>query len=191
MAGGAQGLFSQLSQLIGQGDEFDAFDAMIDLYTEDGVDEALPAAIGLAARAAARGLGFRNVAQLSQAGRRALVRGIAAAARELMHSRSPQAIQSLPVLARTAGRVAQRRVPASPQHAVQALRRGLPQTARRVAQNPRIAQRLAHSGRRPISRPTGIGRGVPLSARPSLSPSSRAPRTYRFSGPVTLTITPR
>lgn len=86
-AGGAQGLLGQLSQLIGAGgDEFDDFDAVADLYAEDGVDEALPAAVALAARAAARGLGFANVAQLTQAGRRALVRGVASAARELVRS---------------------------------------------------------------------------------------------------------
>jgi len=186
LAGGAQGLFSQLSQLLGQGgDEFDAFDAMIDLYTEDGVDEALPAAVALAARAAARGLGFRNVTQLSQAGRRALVRGVASAARELVRSRSPQAVRALPRLAATAARVSQRRVP-TPQRAVQTLRRGLPQTARQLAQNPRAAQRIARTTTpRPLARPTGIGRGVP-GPRPA-----GGPRQYTFSGPVTLTITPR
>jgi hypothetical protein len=89
-AGNAQGLLSQLSQLIGGGgDELDDFDAMADLF-ESGIDEALPAAVALAARAAARGLGFRNVAQLTQPGRRALVRGIAAAARELVRERGPR-----------------------------------------------------------------------------------------------------
>ncbi|MEW6707817.1 MAG: hypothetical protein AB1430_23480, partial [Pseudomonadota bacterium] len=187
IAGGAQGLFGQLSQLLGQGgNEFDDFDAVIDLYAEDGVDEALPAAVGLAARAAARGLGLRNVAQLSQAGRRALVRGVASAARELMRARSPQAVRALPRLAHAAARVAQRRVP-TPQRAVQTLRRGLPQTARQLAQNPRAAQRVAQAAStpRPLARPTSIGRGIPL-PRPA-----SGPRQYRFSGPVTLTITPR
>jgi hypothetical protein len=187
MAGGAQGLFGQLSQLLGQGgNEFDAFDDVIDLYTEDGVDEALPAAVALAARAAARGLGFRNVAQLSQGGRRALVRGIASAARELARSRMPQAIRALPRLAHSAARVAQRRVP-TPQRAVQTLRRGLPQTARQIAQSPRAVQRLTTNANapRPLARPTNIGRGLP-------GPRPRGgPRQFTFSGPVTLTITPR
>jgi plasmid stabilization system protein ParE len=187
-AGGAQGLFSQLSQLLAQGgNEFDDFDAVIDLYAEDGVDEALPAAVALAARAAARGLGFRNVTQLSQTGRRALVRGVAAAARELVRGRSPQAVRGLPRLAHAAARVAQRRVP-TPQAAAQALRRGLPQTARRIAQNPRAAQRVARAAAaapRPLARPTTIGRGMP-GPRPA-----SGPRQYSFSGPVTLTITPR
>jgi len=186
-AGGMQGLFGQLSQLIGQGfDEFDAFDAMVDLY-EEGADEALPAAVALAARAAARGLGFRNVAQLSEAGRRALVRGVGAAARELARTGRPGMVRALPRLVTSGARVAQRRVP-TPQGAVQTLRRGLPRAAQRVARTPALARRLAHTPARPtrpLSRPTDVGRGTP-GARPA-----SGPRTYRFRGPITLTITPR
>ncbi|CAL95076.1 hypothetical protein [Azoarcus olearius] len=184
-AGGAQGLFGQLSQLLGQNlGADDAFDAVADLYLEDGVDEALPAAVALAARAAARGLGFRNVAQLTHAGRRALVRGVASAARELVRARGPQAVRALPGLARSAARVAQRRV-ATPQQAAQVVRRGLPQTARRVARNPGMVRRLAQQRPpAPLSRPTHLGHGIP-SAR--LVPGRR----YHISGPATLTITPR
>lgn len=156
---------------------------MADLYLEDGIDEALPAAVALAARAAARGLGFRNVAQLSQAGRRALVRGVASAARELVRGR-PQSVRALPRLARSTARVAQRQVP-TPQRAVQVVRRGLPQTARRVAQNPRLAERLAQPATQgPLTRPTNLGRGVRTS-------SIGAGRTLHINGPATLTITPR
>jgi hypothetical protein len=186
-AGGAQGLFAQLSQLLGQGfDEIDAFDAVADLYSDDGIDEALPAAVGLAARAAARGLGFRNVAQLSSVARRALVRGVAAAARELARGGAAQNIRALPRLATSAARVAQRRAP-TPQGAVQTMRRGLPRAARRVAGNPRLTRRLAQPtpARGPLARPTGVGRGTP---RPPLGPG---PRTFNFPGPITLTITPR
>lgn len=187
MAGGAQGLMGQLSQLLAQGgNEFDAFESIADLYTEDGIDEALPAAVALAARAAARGLGFRNVAHLGQAGRRALVRGVATAARELVRSRRPDAVRVLPRLAQSAGRVAQRRAP-TPQQAVQTMRRGLPNTARRVAQNPRVVGRLTRPPTRrpgPLARPTNIGRGVPSRQR-------ARPRSFRFSGPVTLTVTPQ
>ena len=186
-AGGAQGLFGQLSRLLSQGgNEFDAFDAVADLYIEDGIDEALPAAVGLAARAAARGLGFGNVSQLAQAGRRALVRGVASAARELISRRGPRALRALPQLAQSAARVAQRRQPGAPQRAAQTVRRGLPQAARRVAQNPRVMRRLAQpTGRpQPVGRPRGLGRGVP-------GPNELGRRSYNFSGPVTLTITPR
>lgn len=190
MAGGAQGLFGQISQLLSQSSGTDeAFDAMADLYIEDGVDEALPAAVGLAVRAAARGLGFRNIAQLSLAGRRALVRGVAAAARELARGAGPQAIRALPRLARSATRVAARQVP-TPQGAVQTVRRGLPATARRVARNPRLIRRLAQpasprpASPRPLARPTNLGRGRTSS---QLVPG----RPYYISGPATLTITPR
>jgi hypothetical protein len=187
-AGGAQGLLGQLSQLIGGGgDEFDDFDAMADLL-EDGVDEALPAAVALAARAAARGLGFRNVGQLTMAGRRALVRGVASAARELVRQRGPRAVRALPRLAQSAARVATQRV-ATPQQAVQAVRRHLPRTARRLAtQQPQALQRLARPGagraQGPLVRDTQVGRGQP-------STRIAGPRTFYIDGPVKLTVTPR
>lgn len=189
-AGGAQNLLGQLSQLIGGGgNEFDDFDAMAELYVEDGVDEALPVAVALAARAAARGLGFRNVAQLTQAGRRALVRGVAAAARELVRRQGPRAVQALPRLAHSAARVATRST-ATPQQAVQAMRRGLPRTASRVAQSPQALRSFARPGARsrpaaaPLARPKELGRGMP-------SRRIAGPRTFQIDGPVMLTITPR
>jgi hypothetical protein len=189
-AGGAQDLLGQLSQLIGGGgDEFDDFDAMADLF-EEGMDEALPAAVALAARAAARGLGFRNVAQLSQAGRRALVRGVGAAARELMRQRGPRAVRALPRLAQSAARVATRQMP-TPGRAAQAVRRGLPRTARRVAQSPQTLRRLARpaggaapAARAPLARDPRLGRGQPTSR-------ITGPRTFYIDGPVALTVTPR
>jgi hypothetical protein len=184
-ASGAQGLLARLSQLMGQGaDASEAFDDMADLFVEDGVDEALPAVVALAARTAARGLGFRNLQQVSQAGRRALVRGVAAAARELVRHRGPRAVTALPRLAQAATRVAARRAP-TPQRAMQQVRRGLPQAARRVAQNPQVVRRLARPqsrGPRPVARPAGVGRG---------SPGPIGTRTYTFQGPVTLTISPQ
>lgn len=180
-AGGAEGLFSQLSQLLGGGGA-DGFDELIDLY-EDGVDEALPAVVGMAARAAARGLGFRNVAQMTQAGRRALVRGVASAARELARSRTPQAMRVLPQLAHSAGRVA-RRGGGAPQRAAQVIRQSLPRTAQRVAQDPRIVRRVTTSS--PVGRPASLGRGVRTGGLPP-----RVPRTFNIAGPVTVTITPR
>ncbi|HWP20753.1 MAG TPA: hypothetical protein VNO84_16610 [Burkholderiaceae bacterium] len=182
-AGNAQGLFGQLSQLLSQSDSAEeAFDAVADLYENEGMDEALPALVGLAARTAARGLGLRNVAQLSQAARRDLVRGVAAAAREFARAGAAGPdVRVLPRLARSAARVAQARVP-TPQQAVRTVRRGLPAAARRVARNPAIARRVTSPA--PLTRPTDLGRGHP-GQRP------RAPRTYRFHGPVTLTITPQ
>lgn len=174
-----QALLAQISQLIGGGgSEFDDFESLADLF-EDGVDEALPGMVGLAARAAARGLGFRNVAQLSAAGRRALVRGVGAAARELMRGRDPAALRQLPRIAQAAGRTATRTTP-TPQAAAQTLRRGLPRTARNLARNPQALPRAP----RPLARPTGIGRGTPTR-------SVAGPRTFRIDGPVTLSIIPR
>lgn len=185
-AGGAQGLFRQLSQLIGQGfDELDDFDAMADLYTEDGVDEALPALVALAARSAARGMGLRNVAQLTQAGRRALVRGVGSAARELVRGNGPSAVRALPRLTHAAARAAQRGA-ATPARAAQVFQRQLPATARRVAQSPRLMQRLEQPARARAARarheqPTRPGFGMPA-ARPGRV------RTYNFPGPITLTM---
>ncbi len=187
-AGGAQGLLAQLSQLMGQGaDASEAFDDVADLFIEDGVDEALPAVVALAARTAARGLGFRNLQQVSQAGRRALVRGVASAARELVRHRGPRAVAALPRIAQAATRVAARRAP-TPQRAVQQVRRGLPQAARRVAQNPQVVRYLSRpqrsaAGPGPAARPAAVGHGVPG--------GRCGARTYTFQGPVTLTISPQ
>ena len=199
-AGSAQGVLSQLSQLIGSGgNEMDDFDALADAF-EEGEDEALPAVVALAARAAARGLGFRNMAHLAQAGRRALVRGTASAARELVRHQGRGAIRALPRLAASAARVATRQAP-TPQRAAQAVRRGLPATARRVAQQPQTLRRLAQpvapqAGARaaeppgaaptagPLTRDNQVGRGQP-------SRRIRGARTFYIDGPVALTVTPR
>ncbi|NUY33899.1 hypothetical protein F0160_25835 [Paraburkholderia sp. JPY303] len=184
-AGGAQGVFGQISQLLRQSSSADeAFDALADLYLEDGVDAALPAVIGLAARAAARGLGLHNISRLSQGARRALVRGVAAAARELTRSRGPQAVRALPRLAQSAAQVAQHQA-TTPQRAARLVRRGLPQAARRLAQNPSMIRRLAQpGGPRPLARPTDLGRGI-------CTASIGRGRTFHIAGPATLTIMSR
>src|SRR5205814_1191841 len=139
--------------------------------------------------AAARGLGFRNVAQLTMAGRRALVRGIGAAARELVQRRGPRAVRALPRMAQSAARVATRRAP-TPSQAAQAVRRGLPRTARRIAQAPQTLRRLARpagtgaAGRAPLARDPQIGRGQPTRR-------ISGPRSFYIDGPVKLTVTPR
>jgi len=186
-AGGARDLMAQLSRLIGSGgNEFDDSDAVADLLVEDGVDAALPPIVALAARAAARGLGFRNVAQLTQTARRALVRGVAIAARELIRNRGPAAVRALPRLAHSTARVAARRT--TPQRAAQTVRRHLPHTARQVAQNPRTLRRVTQQAARgrgaPISRDPGLGRGRP-------NQRIVGARTFYIDGPVKLTITPR
>jgi hypothetical protein len=182
-AGGAQSLFGQISQLLSQGNGADyAFDAMVDLYVDEGVDEALPAAVALAARAAARGLGFRNVAQLTQAARRGLVRGVAAATRELVSARGPRAVRALPRLTHSVSHIARRRARTLPE-VVHTMREGMPRAARRVVTNPQAMRRLT-TAPRPIARPTSMGRG--------LDPARRyGTRTYDIAGPVTLTITSR
>ncbi|OMG74444.1 hypothetical protein [Burkholderia ubonensis] len=182
-AGGVQGLFGQISQLLSRSaGADDAFDALADLYVDDGVDEALPAMIGLAARAAIRGLGFRNAAQLSAAARRALVRGVAAAARELARSRSPHAVRALPRLTHSAAAAAQRQLP-TPQQAVRLVRRELPRAARQLAQNPRLIRSAVQPGApRPLVCPEDMGHGL-RSARIGRS------RSFHIDGPVTLTIT--
>jgi hypothetical protein len=178
-------LFGQLGQLMGRNfDDLEAFDAAADLYIDEGLDEALPAAVALGARAVARGLGLRNVAQMTMPARRALVRAIATSARDLIFGRGPQSLRALPRMGQAVARTARRRrLP--PAAAAQAVRRALPRTARTVARRPRLARRLATpaAGPRPIARPSSIGRGTP-------GPGPRA-RRYTFSGPVTLTITGR
>jgi hypothetical protein len=162
-------------------DELEAFDAAADLYIDEGIDEALPAAVALGARAVARGLGLGNVARMSLPARRALVRTIATSARRLILGRGPQAVRALPRMGQAVTRAARRRrLP--PAQAAQAVRRTLPRTARAVARSPRLARRLAApaAGPRPLARPSGIGRGMP-------GPGPRAHR-FTFTGPVTLTI---
>lgn len=190
VGGAAQNIAGLLSQLFGQGfDEFDAFDFLADAYEEEGIDEALPAMVGLAARAAARGLGFGGLAQLSQAGRRALVSGISTAARELMRSRQPSAIRALPRLAQATTRTIRRRnVPA--QQVAQTIRRTMPRTARQVAQNPQVLQRAAQPSTatraRPLTRPTNIGRGRTVDTI-----TRGTTRRFQINGPVELAITAR
>jgi len=195
-AAGASSPVMQLLQQIGSlssegADEFEAFDAMADLY-EDGVDEALPAAVGLAARAAARALGWRNTSQLSQAARRALVRGIATAARTLVNRQGAPAVRALPRIAQAATRVAkQRQVP--PAQIPRVVSRTVPRIARQTSRNPRAVRQLARpmsqTPPRPPSRPTpgalsrpnDIGRGSPGNTQGGV-------RRFRFHGPIELTI---
>ncbi len=191
VAGGAAAHQNPLSELlarIGQlsadgADDFEAFDAMADLY-EEGVDAALPAAVGLAARLAARALGGHNLAQLPPQARRGFVRAIGAAARHLIQGAGPAGVRALPRIAASSAQAARRqRTP--PQRIPQQVGRTATQAARTVARTPRAVRRLSQPmSRAPAaSRPTGVGRGVPSVTRGSA-------RRYVLYGPVELTIRP-
>lgn len=184
-------LLAQIGQLSADGaDDFEAFDAMADLY-EDGVDAALPAAVGLAARLAARALGNQNLAQLSPAARRGFIGAIGAAARHLIQGAGPAGVRALPRIAASSAQAARRqRVP--PQRIPNQVGRSATRAARTVARRPRAVSQLS----RPLSprasrtaalpgaaRPTGVGRGVPSVTRGSA-------RRYVLHGPVELTIRP-
>lgn len=200
---------SLLGQLMGQGfDEFDSFDQLVDDY-EDGVDEALPAIVGLAARGLARGLGHRTVGQLGTAARRALVRGVATAARTLVSRHGPQGARALGRLATRAGTTARQQA-RNPRQVVNRVRAGLPRVAQRVAQQPQAVQRLATPmGSGAVNRRAPLSAGLPArSVRPSLGvagPGSARirptcscqqgyaapPRVMRFNGPVEVVIRQR
>jgi hypothetical protein len=178
-------LMQAIGRLSSEGaDDFEAFDAMADLY-EDGVDEALPAVVGLAARAAARALGWNDVGQLSQAARRALVRGVSTAARSLVRSPEPRAVRALPRIAQSATRVAQRRHVPAPRVG-NVVGRTVQRTAQQLARRPQAVRRLARpmAPAAPLARPTDLGRGVPSIARGDV-------RRFRVSGPVELIIQAR
>jgi hypothetical protein len=187
-AAGHQNPLSELLARIGQlsadgADDFEAFDAMADLY-EEGVDAALPAAVGLAARLAARALGGHNLAQLSPQARRGFVHGIAAAARHLVQGAGPAGVRALPRIAASSAQAARRqRTP--PQRIPQQVGRTATRAARTVARRPRAVGQLARPmSRAPVaSRPAGVGRGVPSVTRGSA-------RRYVLHGPVELTIRP-
>jgi len=178
--------FGMLS--AGGADEFEAFDSMADLY-EEGVDAALPAAVGIAARLAARALGGRALSQLPPASRRAFVHSIATAARHLVQAGGPTAVRALPRLAAAGARAArQQRTP--PRRVPQQVARTVTRAARSAARNPRAIRRLAQplsqrggGGGGAAGRSPGIGRGTPSITRGSA-------RRYVLQGPVELTIRP-
>jgi len=200
------GIAALLGQLMAQqADEFEAFDDMADAY-EDGVDEALPAIVGLAARGLARGLGHRNVSQLGQAARQALVRGVATAARTLVNRHGPRGARALGRLAHVSGRAAARGAQ-HPRHAAQRVTRALPRVAQRVAQQrgavQRLARPLARRGLSPAARSRGVRppvgtagpgalRGGPASApprhappyAPEYEPGYGPPPAMRHAGPT-------
>lgn len=171
-------LLGQLGQLMGQqADELDAFDEFADLYAEDGIDEALPIAVGLAARAAANALGRGTIARLAQPARRALVRGVANTTRQLLRQHGPQAIRALPRVAHSAARVARRRrLP--PSQVPAAIQR----VGRQVAAQPRLLQQLAQPAGPGLARPAGTA---------GLSTVHRGGRSFRMEGPVEIHIISR
>lgn len=191
VANRVSGAANWLGGLMGQGfDDFEAFDAMVDLY-EDGVDEALPAVVGLAARGLARGLGHRTVANLGQAARRAVVQGVARAARTLVGQHGAAGARTLGRLAARTGHVARRHAQ-RPAQLMQHVRRGLPRTAHHIARHPQTVHRLA----RPMGHAArhgghvhghvhGRGQGRPAQgAGPAYRPGARGPgASYPYWGP--------
>jgi hypothetical protein len=180
----ATSAIAPLSRLFGHGfDDLDGFDAMADLFADDGFDAALPAAVGLAARVAARSLGSSAARPLPAGAARALVRGVGAATRELVRERGPHALRALPRLVRAAARAAQR-LAATPERAALIVRQRLPVAARSVVRDPHLMQRLEHPATGPRPRRT---RHPPLAP---VSPAARPGRvrTYNIPGPITLTM---
>ena len=173
-----------LSRLFGQGlDDLDGFDMMADLFAEDGVDAALPAAVGLAARVAARALGSTAAQPLASGAARALVRGVGAAARALVGGRGPHALRALPRLVQAAARAAQR-LATTPDRAAQIVRRRLPVAAANLMRNPRLMQRLEQPAA--VTRPRRTRHPPVVSGSPAARPGRV--RTYNLPGPITLTM---
>ncbi|HBK57468.1 MAG TPA: hypothetical protein DDZ76_14455 [Xanthomonadales bacterium] len=178
-------LLAQIGRLSAEGaDDFEAFDTMADLY-EDGVDAALPAAVGLASRLAARALGPGMLARLSPTARRAFVRGIAMAARNLVSGAGPEGVRALPRLAVSGVRAA-RASGASPARlparTSQLVRRASAAAVRRPQAMTRLARPLAAPAPAALRSP-GLGRGTPSIPRGTT-------RRFAFDGPVELTIRP-
>lgn len=201
-AGPMGGIGALLGQLMGQrADDFEAFDELADAY-EDGVDEALPAIVGLAARGLARGLGHRSVGQLGNAARRALVRGVATATRTLVNTHGPRGARVAGRLSAAAGRAARRTAP-GPRQAAQRAARTLPRVAQRVARQPaRTVRRLAQPlSRGPRALPAPAAAGVRPrvgTAGPGSSPAAYPQRSriaggqvLRLHGPVDIVIRQR
>ncbi len=178
-------LLAQIGQLSSDGaDDFEAFDAMADLY-EEGIDAALPAAVGVATRLAARALGGQGLQNLNPQSRRAFVRAIASAARHLVQGTGAQGARALPRVAAGSVRAARAQRPTAQQLPAQVARHAV-RTAQQVARRPQVARRLARpmSTSRPAhGRPAAVGRGVPTITRGSA-------RRYVLQGPVELTIRP-
>jgi hypothetical protein len=185
---GAPGLLAGIGRLLRGGvDDADAFDEMADLVIDDGIDAALPIAVALVARAAAGALSDDDATRLTPAARRALVRGVGAAAHELVREGGTPALRALPRLVQAAARAAQRGAETS-EAAARTMRCRLPAAARRLAREPRLMQRL--------ELPAGHARD--LRSRPPLGASGMSAarpgrvRTFNLPGPITLTmVTPR
>lgn len=174
-AGTALGLLGRL-QAEGASEE-DALDAFAEYAAYD--EQAMPILAGLAARNIARG----RCGRIPKQARRAMVRGMAAAARTLAQRRGPAAVRAIPRIVRSVRRTAAaRRTP------VRAIPRIAARTAANVARSGRLFRRLVA----PIASPgAGIARrvmrGVPMAGLPG-RPS---PRAIRLRGPVRISINSR
>lgn len=161
-----------LSNLRAEGAcEDEAMDAFAELAAHD--ESAVPVAAGIAARALIRARG----AQLPVPLRRAIVRGVTAAARTLVQNQGPRAVRALPRIVQSVRRTAAIR--RTPVRAVPALLR---RTAANVARNPRLTARLARPTPAALRRVRPIAAGVPALGR-------TRPRSVFLRGPVRILIT--
>lgn len=173
---GQQRLLTLLQQHADQrSDEMDTFEALADLFVQEGMDEALPILSGVVARVALRPLLQRNGAIAGQAVNRQIVRGATQAARNLVSRQGAQAIRALRPIATSVGRVAVRRGMKSA-----ALPNAIRQAVATVAAQPTLARRLAQTT-------VQTGRTEVPRSRLSIS-GDGVPRRFVVNGPVEIII---
>jgi hypothetical protein len=203
LIGRAAGLIGNV--MADEGDELDAFDDLADYAEdEDAMDELAPVIATVALRSALK----RQTAHLPHAARKHLVRTATAATRHLIRHHGPRAVMALPAIVGHAKRVLVRRgLPAK------ALPKVVSQSLRAAVKSPRVLTRLASAGAATRGRRRTTYRGGGALARtgarvlrrhrghrhahrhagagPAVCPSCGARRrSWRFTGPVRVTIEP-
>jgi hypothetical protein len=152
-----------------EGDEFEAFDDLLDEIDDADFDAAAPVIAGLTIRRSMPG-----ASRLPRTQRRQLVRSVTQATRTVARRQGAQAVRAVPAVVSAVQRgVRTRRIP--PRAAPQAIGRA----AAQVARNPRAVRRLAQAMPRTPVRPGARGRG--------LCPNCRG-RRFTLRGPVTISI---
>jgi hypothetical protein len=213
LIGKAAGMIGNV--LADEGDEMDAFDELSDFAEEeDGLDALAPAIATVAIRSGLK----NKVATLPRVQRRALVKTVTAATKHLVHKHGPQAVQAMPAIVAHARKVAIRqRLPAKhlPHLIARTAKAALksPRLVRKLVgatnrlRTGRIGHRagvgrglagtrhrgragrygqaghLGHAGHRGRSH-----RGVAGSAGSATCPGCGRRRSFRFGGPVRVTI---
>ncbi len=165
-----QSILPLLQQYASQGfDEFDALEDLVDQFSDEELDEALPIIAGVAARGLVQPVLQRAGSALSRPLRQQLVRGTSRAVQTLVRRQGPQAVRALPSIVRSVGQTAaRRRLPA------RALPQAIQRTATQVANSPQLTRRL-----------TGATSPSARSSRGGL------PQRLVLRGPVEITITSR